>query len=134
MAEIDINIDDSEVRDLLSRAPTRIERALRSTIESGTALILRDLSTYPPTLPGQRYVRTGTLGRSWSREITGSGLEMRGIVGSSENMAPYNRVVQSEDNQGELFRGRWPTVQGVKRNREREIQQMFEARMDAEFT
>lgn len=134
MANVALEIDDSEVRRMLAETPTKLQRAMRGAMNDATALLLRDLQTYPTQRTGSSYVRTGTLRRSWSRDIQGDGLAMRGIVGSNENMAPYNRLVQSEADQATVHRGRWTnTVQNVLSRNQSTIQDMFEARFAAEF-
>ena len=134
MADVALQIEDSEVRRMLAATPAALERAMRGAMNDATALLLRDLQTYPPQRTGSSYVRTGTLRRSWSREIDGQGLAMRGIVGSNENMAPYNRFVQDQDRQAAVHRGRWTnTVQDVVSRNESAIQDMFEARFRAEL-
>lgn len=128
--ETSIQIDDREVLAMLRAAPLRINRANRAAMNDATALLLRDLKTYPPTRPGQTYVRTRTLGRSWTRKIAGSGVSIRGVVGSSPYIAPYNRWVQDEARQAWMHRGRWVnTVQGVRRHRTKTVQNMFRARL-----
>jgi hypothetical protein len=134
MANVALEIDDSDVRRMLASSPAKLDRAMRGAMNDATALLLRDLQTYPPQRTGSSYVRTGTLRRSWSRDIQGDGLAMRGIVGSNENMAPYNRLVQSEADQATVHRGRWTnTVQNVLSRNQSTIQDMFEARFAAEF-
>ena len=134
MPNIALQIDDSDVRRMLASSPAKLDRAMRGAMNDATALLLRDLQTYPPQRTGSSYVRTGTLRRSWSRDIQGDGLAMRGIVGSNENMAPYNRLVQSEADQATVHRGRWTnTVQNVLSRNQSTIQDMFEARFAAEF-
>ena len=134
MADIALQINDSEVRRMLAQTPAALQRAMRGAMNDATALLLRDLQTYPPQRTGSSYVRTGTLRRSWSRDIQGDGLAMRGIVGSNSNMAPYNRAVQDADQQAPIHRGRWTnTVQNVVSRNESAIQDMFEARFRAEL-
>lgn len=133
MSDIALRIEDSEVRRVLAESPAKAARAMRAGMNDATALLLRDLQTYPPARTGQKYVRTRVLGNSWSRDIQGEGLALRGIVGSNQNMAPYNREVQDLDRQAQIHRGRWPTVQGVSANRERTIQEMFDARFRQEL-
>ena len=134
MANVALEIDDSDVRRMLASSPAKLDRAMRGAMNDATALLLRDLQTYPPQRTGSSYVRTGTLRRSWSRDIQGDGLAMRGIVGSNENMAPYNRYVQDADRQAAIHQGRWTnTVQDVVSRNERTIQEMFEARFRAEL-
>lgn len=134
MANVALELDDSEVRRMLASSPAKLDRAMRGSMNDATALLLRDLQTYPPQRTGSTYKRTGTLRRSWSREILGDGLAMRGIVGSNENMAPYNRAVQDADRQAPIHRGLWTnTAQGVLSRNQSTIQDMFEARFRAEF-
>lgn len=131
---LSIDINDSEVRQMLASSPAKLDRAMRGGMNDATALLLRDLQTYPPQRTGSSYVRTGTLRRSWSRDIDGQGLAMRGIVGSNENMAPYNRLVQDADRQAPIHHGLWTnTAQNVVSRNETAIQDMFEARFRAEF-
>ncbi len=134
MANVALQINDSEVRRMLAQTPAALQRAMRGAMNDATALLLRDLQTYPPQRTGSSYVRTGTLRRSWSRDIQGDGLALRGIVGSNSNMAPYNRAVQDADQQAPIHRGRWTnTVQNVVSRNESAIQDMFEARFRAEL-
>ena len=134
MANVALEIDDSEVRRMLAETPKALERAMRGAMNDATALLLRELQTYPTQRTGSTYKRTGTLRRSWSRELQGDGLALRGIVGSNANMAPYNRVVQDADQQAPIHRGLWTnTVQNVVERNERTIHEMFEARFRAEF-
>ena len=134
MANISLQINDSEVRRMLAQTPAALERAMRGAMNDATALLLRELQTYPTQRAGSTYVRTGTLRRSWSREFQGDGLALRGIVGSNQNMAPYNRVVQDADMQAPIHQGRWTnTVQNVIERNERTIHEMFEARFRAEL-
>lgn len=134
MADVALEINDSEVRRMLAQTPAALQRAMRGAMNDATALLLRELQTYPTQRTGSTYKRTGTLRRSWSREIQGDGLALRGIVGSNGNMAPYNRIVQDQDAQAAIHRGRWTnTVQNVVSSNERTIQDMFDARFRAEL-
>ena len=63
MTTVTIQIDSREVRNLLDRAPGRINRALRAAMDDSTVLLLRELQTYPPQRTGTTYRRTGTLQR-----------------------------------------------------------------------
>lgn len=51
------------------RSGSDVNRALRAGMNDATALILRDMRTYPPAIPSSQYRRTGTLRRSWHRRI-----------------------------------------------------------------
>ena len=129
---LSIRIDDSEVRDLINRTPAKLDDAMLGGMNDATALVLRELKTYPPPPPNSTYKRTRSLSNSWHKEIEGSGLQIRGIVGSNQNIAPYNRWVQDEDVQAEVHRGRWTnTAQEVLRRNEQNIRGMFNARVRA---
>lgn len=129
---LSIQIDDGDVRALINRMPDRLNDAMEAAMNDATALLLRELKVYPPPPSGSTYVRTGTLRNSWHREIEGRGLEIRGIVGSNENVAPYNRWVQDEERQAPVHRGRWTnTAQEVLRRNEAAINGMFRARVRA---
>lgn len=135
MTTVTIQIDSREVRNLLDRAPGRINRALRAAMDDSTVLLLRELQTYPPQRTGTTYRRTGTLRRSWMRKVTNEGNAIVGEVVSSGNMAPYNRLVQDQVRQASIHRGRWTnTVQEVTRRNERTIQRYFDRRLRDEFS
>lgn len=126
-----IRIDDDEVRDLINRTPAKLNDAMLAAMNDATALVLRELKTYPPQPAGSTYKRTRALSNSWHREIEGSGLQIRGTVGSNDNIAPYNRFVQDAERQAAVHRGRWDTAQGVLQRNEQNIRGMFGARVRA---
>jgi hypothetical protein len=78
-----------------------------------------------------RYKRTNTLYRSWSTVLKGGGAELVGGVVSNSNIAPYNRYVQDATLQAKIHQDRWSTVQGIARRSEREVQDIFAARIAA---
>ncbi len=57
----------------------------------------RLMAQYPPAPAGSTYIRTRTLGRSWTNRVRDEGSKIVGTVGSNSNMAPYNRWVQGPD-------------------------------------
>ncbi len=127
--DVVIRIDDARVRAMLTLAPERIQVAMNRAMTDATVLLLRRMKEYPPPRPQQRYVRTNTLKRSWSREVVWRGADVTGRVGSNSDMAPYNREVQDSETQGEPFRGRWQTVQSVARDEQQTIGRMFNERI-----
>ena len=129
--EVTITIDDSQVRTMLSRTPQRINWAMQAAMNDATALILRDVRDYPTQNPASDYVRTGNLRKSWTRRISGRGLETTGLVGSNPNTAPYNARVQDEQEQAQVHRVRWGdrTVQAIARNRTADVNRMFADRL-----
>lgn len=129
---LSISIYDNEVRDLINRTPAKLNDAMRGGMNDATALMLREVKEYPSPPPNSTYVRRHNLFNSWHREIEGQGLAIRGIVGSNQNIAPYNRWVQDEERQAEVHRGRWRnTAQEVLRRNEQNIRSMFSARVRA---
>lgn len=135
MTTVTIDIDSRAARLLLTRAPQRIDRALRAAMEDSTVLLLREQQTYPPAPAGSTYKRTNTLRRSWSRRIRQEGSELVGEVGSSGNTAPYNRYVQDQTQQASIHRGRWSnTAQETARRNTTTVQRYFDRRLREEFS
>jgi len=135
MTNVTIQIDSQETRLLLTRAPQRINRALRAAMEDATVLLLREQQTYPAQRPGSKYRRTNMLRRSWSRRIRQEGSSLVGEVGSNEGMAPYHRRVQDATQQASIHRGRWTnTVQETTRRNQATIQRYFDRRLREEFS
>ena len=156
MSDVTIVVDDAAVRQLLDRAPSRIDTAIRLSLKDATSHLEDKMRTYPPPpdaiqgprshpvrfatrsgrnvsfiarTPG-RYVRTYTLQRSWHSEVTGNGIDMVGKVYSSGEEAPYNRYVQDATRQAEIHRSRWTnTIQNVSQREAGAVQQMFNARI-----
>ncbi|MGB5052683.1 MAG: hypothetical protein WBO46_27275 [Caldilineaceae bacterium] len=123
--DIKISVDDTAPRQMLNRAPANVKRASRAAMNDSTALLLRDLRTYPAPPANSTYTRTRTLSNSWSREFS----DFRGFVGSNGRIAPYNRFVQDADKQARIHRGRWTnTVQGVAQRRKGAIVKFFRER------
>ena len=128
---VSLTIDDGGAQALLSRAPGRVQVALRGAVEDGTTFMLARVRRYPPQRRNSTYIRTNTLQKSWSRRITVTAGDVVGTVGSNGNMAPYNRVVMDREQQAAVHRGRWPTAQGLVQYHRRDIQRMFEDRLRA---
>ena len=128
---LSIRIEDGEVRDRIDRTPAKLDDAMLGGMNDATALLLRELKTYPSPPAGSTYKRTRALSNSWHKEIEGRGLQIRGIVGSNQNIAPHNRVVQDEVMQAQIHRGRWQTAQDVLQRNETNIRGMFSARVRA---
>jgi hypothetical protein len=97
---------------------------LRANRASGRGISLQRASDL-------RYKRTNTLYRSWSTVLKGGGAELVGGVVSNGNIAPYNRYVQDATLQAKIHQDRWDTVQAIGRRSEREVQDIFAARIAA---
>lgn len=117
-----------EVRGLrqLQRNFARSRKIVEVEMRRGLEMIVRKIQAeaarYPPPPPASTYRRTGTLGRSIVGEVKGLGREMRGIVGSS---IPYAQYVISEKKQAWMHRGRWQTLEALKRKYADEIRAVF---------
>lgn len=130
---ITLDIQSGAALRLLNNAPDGLASALNGTLNDASALLLRTLRAYPPQRPGSPYIRTKMLDRSWSRQFSGSGLDRSVVIGSNENIAPYNREVQDREKQARVHQGRWQTVQDVAEQHERNIGHMLEERSQAEI-
>jgi len=95
-------------------------RAMSDTVKAGQA----QMQNYPPQMPSistSRYVRTGTLRRSWSSGVEQGANRIVGITGSNANIASYNRPVQGKE-QLPLFNFiGWPDVIDLKKEVERQL-------------
>lgn len=87
-------------------------------IQAEVGAILDDMAKeaadYPPELPGQRYVRTGDLGRGWTdgqNMFPQSGPTMLEAV--RENSVSYGPEVQGVDDQAKIHQGRWKTTDAL---------------------
>lgn len=64
--------NQSEVRGIYSRGLGRVvaeqEANLRGATDDALDLLHKVATTYPPERPGQRYIRTGILRDSWTKE------------------------------------------------------------------
>lgn len=132
---IEIQIDDSDVVEVLGRLAS--DNWLRPPMVRGLARLQGDLATYPPTRPGQRYIRgrgptnaqgqvtrltSQNLGKRWTSRITEEGEGIRGEVG---NNASYGPFVQSAEDQAWMHQGRWPTDEMVANRNEDAIRADF---------
>ncbi len=132
-------IDYQDVTDFLralEQFPQEVNRTVRSAVRQAVELVRGWLAVYPPatsanappgdgyrwyergfgtrTTTGKSYPTSEMLGRSWTTKVSGQG-PWQGVIGTTASYAP---VVQDEDRQAAVHRGRWRTVQGaVKDNR-----------------
>lgn len=86
-----------------------IKPELTRSMQKAVNYVWGQMGEYPPTRPGQKYVRTGQLGRSIYGEVRPlSGMPM-GVLGTN---LKYAKWVIDEKNQAWMHRGRWWTMQG----------------------
>jgi hypothetical protein len=90
---------------LAELADSGIDRAIATGLERGLYIIHQNLPPYPPVREGQKYVRTGTLGRSITTEVEAQGTTFIGRIGTAINYAPY--VIGDDSQQAWMHAGRW---------------------------
>ncbi len=106
-----------------------LSRDLKGAMVSTTADGQRFIAKYPAqTLRKSKYRRTGTLKRSWSSKVTSTRTKIIGVVGSNDNIAPYNKLVQgNRGQQAKLFRGyTWRNIDDLRRNMENDFRKRVE--------
>ncbi len=102
----------------------QLSRELKAVMVSTTADGQRFIAKYPAqTLRKSGYRRTGTLKRSWSTKVTSTKTKITGVVGSNDNIAPYNKFVQgNRGQQARLFRGTaWRNIDDLRKNMENDF-------------
>lgn len=116
MASIEIQGIDALIRKLDSME--RVNDILEPPMQRAVLRLQRDMAEYPPQRPGSSYVRTGTLGRRWTTQVTRSGDGLTGKIGNNTVYAPF---VQSARFQAAVHRGRWNNTDEatLERNRQR---------------
>jgi hypothetical protein len=100
-------------------APARV----MTTYDWAELHVMRYLSVrpYPPERPGQRYKRTGRLGRSWKVSTRGQSV----II---ENTAPYSGYVVGDgagQRQAWFHRGRWWLMRDMVDEKRPELKRMM---------
>jgi hypothetical protein len=116
---VNITIDTTELDQALDRLGGDV---LRRPMTQSLALLQAEMADYPPPPSGSTYRRTGTLGRSWTSQITGSGKDMKGEVGNNVSYGPY---VQDAERQARRMK-HWQTDEQVARDNERRIISLFD--------
>jgi len=95
-----------------------IDKELHETTDRAIKYVHSQVPPYPSTRPGQRYVRTGTLGRSIGTEVRSLGTSIVGAIGTAVVYAPdviSESAVGGRGPQSRWHVGRWWTLQGVMR-------------------
>jgi hypothetical protein len=86
-----------------------------------TSCAILSVRPYPPERPGQRYKRTGRLGRSWKVSTRGQSV----II---ENTAPYSGYVVGDgagQRQAWMHRGRWWLMRDMVDEKRPELKRMM---------
>lgn len=132
---IDIRIDDSEVVTVLGRLASN--EWLRAPMIRSLARLQNDMATYPPTRPGQRYIRgrgstnaqgrvtrltSQNLGKRWTSRVRATGNGLEGELGNNTSYGPF---VQDSERQAWMHRGRWQTDEDAAEQNEAAIRADF---------
>ena len=106
--------------DVVQRKPAAIESGayLQPVATSAADLLRAEMRKYPPPPPNSTYRRTGTLGKSWAKNVHRSSDGWLSIIGTRLKYAPY---VQDETRQAEIHQGRWQTIQSVAKDKRDEV-------------
>jgi len=104
----------------------RLDR-LAGVVDGVLDLIAADAAEYPPELPGQRYIRTGDLGRGWTNGQTlfphKDATQLEAVRTNSVDYAPY---VMGDTDQAAVHSGRWQTDQQIMDAWESRVAQLIE--------
>ena len=91
---------------------------LKPVATAAADLLRAEMRRYPPPPPNSSYRRTGTLGKSWARNVHRSSDGWLAVIGSRLKYAPY---VQDEARQAKIHQGRWQTIQSVAKDKRDEV-------------
>lgn len=111
MADNVIVFNVPEVAGAIERLPEQLIPALRRVAERWQLRRQAHLARYPGAVPGSRYRRTGTLGRTWTSSRPTWSASRSGFESRMGNATPYGPFVQDQRRQAKVHRGRWGTVQ-----------------------
>jgi phage gpG-like protein len=112
-----ITVDVSEVMRKLD--PKKMDKALEVALSGAADLVRAEIKRYPAPPAGSTYIRTGTLGGSWTKRVNG----LKAIIGSNIAYAPY---VQGADRQAWMHKGRWQTTADVARSQAPYVKRFIE--------
>ena len=104
--ELTISTNAAEVAAELERRGLRILDVLEGSLDRGGFRIEAAMKVYPPPPSGSSYRRTGTLGKRWTTKPIRTTTEVGREIGNNTDYAP---LVQSEELQSTVHRGRWQT-------------------------
>jgi flagellar basal body rod protein FlgF len=139
---ITITADTAQALTVLASVPGLTNRAMVGATNDVTSLTLREMKIYAPPIAlrissatgarlGNGYRRTGTLRKSWFKQIQNSGREVIGLVISNGNIAPYNVYVQKEGSIAWMHRGRWETEVEVVNRLRPQYDEMYRLRLQS---
>jgi hypothetical protein len=110
--ELIIETDAGAVAEELERRGLRILDVLAGPLDRGAFRVEAGMKVYPAPPSGSTYRRTGTLGRRWTTRPIRTTTEVGREIGNNTEYAP---LVQGDELQATVHRGRWQTDAQVLR-------------------
>jgi len=130
---IEITIDSAA---LLSQFGSfKMQRVFRPAMAKTVVSIEAKMKKYPQPPSGSKYVRTGTLGRRWTHEVSARGSNQHAgrLTGKVGNNTTYGPFVQSAAFQARMHKGRWQTDAQVLAQTMPQVKQFFETAISNHF-
>lgn len=116
---------------LRGAAASMPRQVANTTYDWAQTHVMRHLSVkpYPAARPGQRYKRTGRLGRGWRSGVRGRAVYI-------ENVTPYAGYVVGDGKgkrQAWMHRGRWYVMRAEVERQRPQLNRMMNAMIDRQF-
>lgn len=102
---------DDKIREGLNRFSAALPDLTREDLRLALEAAKEKIIEYPPELPGQRYVRTGNYGRSFTVDLDGLTATLKGSA--YQNGKDYTVFVGGNAEgfgQADIHYGRWPVI------------------------
>ena len=134
---ISVTVDDNNVPHQLQQVAD--PQGWRKPMTQSLALLVDDVSTYPPAPSNSSYRRTGNLGRFWTSaqyEVSASTGGITGVIGNAvrdRRGRAYGPCVQDAEEQAYMHRGRWQTDEMVAERNTNAIVRIWGAWMDEQI-
>lgn len=126
--EFDLELEgDEALIYALSQSPIIVGQEMKKASDASLILLAGEMKDYPPAPADSWYIRTLTLGRTWSAQSPEWQAAGNGFFGSIANPTPYGPKVQSAQQQARVHRGRWDTDEDVLEYNYEKIKAQFEA-------
>lgn len=107
--QITSRFDGEKVKRSLHTVGAAIPKLTRRRLAAGMKRAQKRITTYPPELPRQVYVRTGNYGRSWAVVQNGMSFTLQGraIGKGGRDYTRYVGGYADGSGQAEIHAGRW---------------------------
>lgn len=125
---IEANIDTASVSRQLSVIGRLDKEILPEIMEDVASMLYDRVQFYPPQLPNQRYVRTGTYRRSVyqdSMPIRNGHRAEAGSTGAIQNGRRYDAYLKDGRHQAAIHAGRWFTMTDDAENTMPELEELL---------